>query len=129
MEVEGIVQEEVETAMYNMNTCKATGADEVRLELMEMAGVEGVKWTGRLLNVCMQEERIPKVWMMDLIVQIGMRKWDVHGPGKYRGIKLLSQVLKLISLRFVIRALVGDDSFCFPVSWFLYYYRRAVFKI
>ena len=32
---------------------KATGADEVRLEMMEMAGKVGVKWTGRLLNVCM----------------------------------------------------------------------------
>ena len=30
---------------------KATGADEVRLEMMEMAGEVGVKWTGRLLNV------------------------------------------------------------------------------
>ena len=29
---------------------KATGADEVRLEMMEMAGEVGVKWTGRLLN-------------------------------------------------------------------------------
>ena len=25
-----------------------------------MAGEVGVKWTGRLLNVCMQEGRIPK---------------------------------------------------------------------
>ena len=30
---------------------KATGADEVRLEMMEMAGELGVKWTGLLLNV------------------------------------------------------------------------------
>ena len=31
---------------------KATGADEVRLEMLEMAGEVGVNWTGRLLNVC-----------------------------------------------------------------------------
>ena len=37
-----------------------TGADEVRLEMMEIAGEVGAKWTGRLLNVCMQEGRIPK---------------------------------------------------------------------
>ena len=30
--------------------CKATGADKVRLEMMEMAGEVGVKWTGRLQN-------------------------------------------------------------------------------
>ena len=43
-----------------MKKGKAIGADEVRLEMLEMAGEVGVKWTGRLLNVCMQEGRIPK---------------------------------------------------------------------
>ena len=48
------------TAMHKMEKCKATGADEVRLEMLEMTGEVGVKWTGRLLNVCMHEGRIPK---------------------------------------------------------------------
>ena len=74
----------------------ATGADDVRLEMLEMAGEVGVKWTGRLLNVCMQEGRIPKEWRMGLIVPIWKGKGDVHDPGKYRGITLLSQVLKLL---------------------------------
>ena len=33
---------------------------------------------------------------MCLIVPIWKRKGDVHDPGKYRGITLLSQVLKLL---------------------------------
>ena len=33
---------------------------------------------------------------MGLIVPIWKRNGDVHGPGKYRGITLLSQVLKLL---------------------------------
>ena len=96
MEVEEIGREEVETAMHKMKKGKATGADEVRLEMLEMAGDVGVKWTGRLLNVCMQEGRIPKEWRMGLIVPIWKRKGNVHDPGKYRGITLLSQVLKLL---------------------------------
>ena len=96
VEVEEIRQEEVETAMHKMKKGKATGADEVWLEMLEMAGDVGVKWTGRLLNVCMQEGRIPKEWRMGLIVPIWKRKGDVHDPGKYRGITLLSQVLKLL---------------------------------
>ena len=96
VEVEEIAQEEVETAIHKMKKGKATGADEVRLEMLEMAGEVGVKWTGRLLNVCMQEGRIPKEWRMGLIVPIWKRKGDVHDPGKYRGITLLSQVLKLL---------------------------------
>ena len=97
VEVNAIGQEEVETAMHNMKNGKATGAYEVRLGMMEMAGEVGVKWTGRLLNVCVQEGRIPKEWRMGMIVPIWKRKLgDVHDPGKYRGITLLSQVLKLL---------------------------------
>ena len=44
----------------------------------------------------MQEGRIPKEWLMGLIVPIWKRTGDVHNPGKYRGITLLSQVLKLL---------------------------------
>ena len=52
--------------------------------------------TGRLLNMCMQEGRMQKEWRMDLIVPIWKSTGDVHDPGKYRGITLLSQVLKLL---------------------------------
>ena len=74
VEVEEIRQEEVETAIHKMKKGKATGADEMRLEMLEMAGEVGVKWTGRLLNVCMQEGRIPKEWRMGLIVPIWKRR-------------------------------------------------------
>ena len=91
--MEEIGQEEVETAMQKMKKGKATGSDEERLQVMGMAGEVGIKWTGRLLNVCMQEGRTPKEWRMGLIVPMWKIKGDVHEPGKYRGITLLSQVL------------------------------------
>ena len=94
--MEAIGQEEVETAMHKMKKGKATGAAEVRLDMMEMAGEVGFNWTGRLLNVCRQEGRMPKKWRIGLIVPIWKRKGDVHDPGKYRGITVLSQVLKLL---------------------------------
>ena len=56
--------------MHSMKKGKATEADEVRLDMLEMAGDVGVMWTGGLLNVCMQEGRIPKEWRMGLIVPI-----------------------------------------------------------
>ena len=48
--------------------------------------------------MCMQEGRIPKEWMMGLIVPIWKRTVDVLNPGKYRGITVLSQVLKLLQM-------------------------------
>ena len=56
----------------------------MRLEMKEMAGEVGVKLTGRLLNVCMQDGRILKEWRMGLIVPIWKRKGDAHDPGKYK---------------------------------------------
>ena len=41
VEVEEIRQEEVETAMHKMKKGKATGADKVRLEMLEMTGEVG----------------------------------------------------------------------------------------
>ena len=46
--------------------------------------------------MCMHEGRIPKQWRMGLIVPIWKRTGDVPNPGRYRGITLLSQVLKLL---------------------------------
>ena len=43
--MEEIGQEEVETAMHKMKKGKATGADEVRLHMLEMAVEVGLKWT------------------------------------------------------------------------------------
>ena len=48
------------------------------------------------MNVCMLGGNIPKEWWMGLIVPIWKRKGNVHDPGKYRGIALLSQVPKLL---------------------------------
>ena len=75
-----------------------------------MSGEVGVTWKGRLLNVCMQEGRIPKERRMDLIVPTWKRKGDVHDPGNYRDITLLSQVPKLLErvLVAMIRRRVGD---------------------
>ena len=83
----------------------------MRLEMMAIAGEVGVKWTGRLLNVCMQEGRISKVWNVGLIVPIWKMKGDVHDPQKYTIITLLVQVLKLLErgLDARIRRRVGYD--------------------
>ena len=79
--------------------------------MLDMAGEVGVKWTGRLLNVCVQDGRIPNEWRMGLIVPVWKRKGDVHDPGKYSGITLNSQVLKLLErvLDAMIRRIVECD--------------------
>ena len=83
----------------------------MRLDMLEMVGEVGVTWTGRVLNVCMQEGRTPKEWKMGLIVTIREGKGDVHDPGKYRGTTLLSRLLELLEMvldAWIRRRVEGD---------------------
>ena len=57
-----------------------------------------------------------KEWRMGLIVPIWKRTGHVHNPGKYRGITLISQVLKLLervldaSIRRRVEGDLGENS-------------------
>ena len=83
-------------AMKKMKKGKATGLNEIRVEMPDLAGDVEVNWIRRLLNSCLTEGKIPVEWRTLLIIPIWKMKGDVHDPGKYRGIILLSQVLKLL---------------------------------
>ena len=43
--------------MKKMKRGRATGIDEVRVEMLVMADHVGVRWTRRMLNTCMERGR------------------------------------------------------------------------
>ena len=102
--------------MKKMKKGKATGLDEIRVEMLNMAGDVGVNWTRRLLNSCFTEGEIPVEWRTGLIIPVWKIKGGVHDPGKYRGITLLSQVLKLLErvldgrIRKKIECEIGEEQ-------------------
>ena len=69
--------------------------NEMRAEMVDVAGEIGARWTKRLLNACMRQCKVPEDWWTGLIVPIWKRKGDAQDPAKYRGITLLSHILKL----------------------------------
>ena len=95
-EVKEIDENEVRSAMRKMKAGKAPGKDEVRVEMILAAGDAGISWTTRLLNKCMKDGRIPRDWQVGLVVPVWKGKGDAQDPGKYRGITLLSHVLKTL---------------------------------
>ena len=115
-EVVEITDTEMMAAMQKMKKGKATGLDEIRVEMLELAGDVGVNWTRRLLNSCLTEVKIPVEWRTGLIIPIWKMKGDVHDPGKYRGITLLSQFLKLLErvldgrIRKKIECEIGEEQ-------------------
>ena len=97
-EVVEITDTEIRAGMKKMKKGKATGLDEILVEMLDLGGDVGVNWTRMLLNSCLTEGKIPVEWRTGLTIPIWKMKGDVHDPGKYRGINLLSQVLKLLEI-------------------------------
>ena len=86
----------MQTGMKGMKKRRASGIDEVRVDMVMAAGESGISWTKRLLNTCMRHGKVPEKWRTGLIVPIWKKKGDVQDPGKYRGITLLSHIMKLL---------------------------------
>ena len=81
-----------------------------------MAESVGVRWTRRLLNTCMREGNTPEEWRTGLIDPVWKRKENVYDPGKYRGITLLSHVLKVLErvldgrIRRIVECEMGEEQ-------------------
>ena len=108
----------------------------MRAEMIEVAGEIGARWTKRLLNPCVRQCKVPEDWRIGLIIPIWKGKGDAQDPGKYRGITLLSHIMKLLErilnkrLREKVEHKLGEDqkkggfhyqsrgkgSFCFLAS-------------
>ena len=96
VELSDITDTEMQTGMKGMKKGRAPGIDEMCVEMVMAAGESGISWTKRLLNTCMRLGKVPEEWRTGLIVPIWKKKGDVQDPGKYRGITLLSHIMKLL---------------------------------
>ena len=91
-----VKEEEVMAALKKMKTGKSAGKDEITIEMMRAAGKAGVGWLTRLFNLCYGQGEIPEDWRLGMIVPIWKGKGSRQDPEKYRGITILSQVLKVM---------------------------------
>ena len=96
VELTDITNTYVQTGMKGMKKERALGIDEVCVEMVIAAGESGISWTKKLLNTWMRQGKVPEKWRTGLIVPIWKRKGDVQDPGEYRGITLLSHIMKLL---------------------------------
>ena len=87
---------EVTSGLKGMKKGRAPGWDEMRAEMVDVAGEIDARWTKTLLSACMTQCNVPEDWRIGLIVPIWKRKGDAQDPGKYRGITLLSHIMKLL---------------------------------
>ena len=75
MEVTDITDTEMQTGMKRMTKGTAPGINEMRVEVIMAAGESGIRWTKRLLNICMRQSKVQVVWRTELVVPI----WKTQG--------------------------------------------------
>jgi len=58
-------------------------------------GEEGLKWLADLFNVILRSAKMPKEWGVSTVIPLYKNKIDIQDCNNYRGIKLLSHIMKL----------------------------------
>ena len=92
--IETVSEEEVKQQLQKMKKGKATGPDELPIEVVKMMDELGVSWMTAVLRD-IQNKGIPSEWRKSRITPLYKQKGDPLSCSNYRGIKLLSHSLKL----------------------------------
>ena len=88
-----ISEVEVKAQLEKMKNRKATGPDELPIEVVNSLGQTGIAWITAVLHN--QVNGIPPEWRKSKITPLYKQKGDPLNCSNYRGIKLLSNCLKL----------------------------------
>ena len=90
-----VSREEVKNALRRMKKGKAVGPDELAVEAWKCTGKMGIKFLTRLFNRLLMGERMLEEWRRSVPIPIYKNKGDSQCCGNYRGIKLMSQKMKV----------------------------------
>ena len=78
-----------------MKVGKTVGSDNIHVEIWKSSSEEGVDWLTNFCNVILKTARMPQEWKYSTIIPLYENKGDVENCNNYKGIKLLSHIMKL----------------------------------
>ena len=90
-----VVSTQYEMALRNMKNGKATGPDNLPVEVWKSLGRTGVTFLKEALNKITDGEKIPDIWRKSILIPIYKNEGDAMNCGNYRGIKLMCHSMKL----------------------------------
>ena len=104
-------------AMRKMRRGRATGPDEIPVELWRCVGRAGLEWLTALFSVIFKTNRMPEEWRWSTMVPLYKNKGDVQSCNNYRGIKLLSHTMKVwereVEMKVRRTVSISDNQFGF----------------
>ena len=112
-----ITNAEIEMALRKMKNGKATGPDNLPVEVWKSLGRTVVNFLKEALNKITDEEKIPDIWRKSILIPIYKNKGDILNCGNHRGIKLMCHIMKLYEsvhenrLRNIVR--ISEEQFGF----------------
>ena len=78
-----------------MKSGKTVGPDDIRVEVWKCLEEVAVEFLTRTFNEILESERMTEEWKRSLLVLIFKKKGFMQSCGNYRGIKIISQTMKL----------------------------------
>ena len=95
MDVEDISGEEVRTGLRKIKNGKAQGLDDIPVEAWIALGNKGMEFLVNFFNRLLRGEKMPDEWRRSVLVSLYKCEGDIKECGNCRGIKLISDTMKL----------------------------------
>lgn len=105
-------EEEIEKCIHKLKHNKACGTDKIINEFIVYTYPKLCKVYVKLFNLVLTSGKIPKDWVVGIIVPIYKNKGSIYNADNYRGITLLSCVGKLFThvVNDRIKTLLDDNN-------------------
>jgi hypothetical protein len=90
-----IQESEVKKDLKKMKTGKALGSDDILIEVWRCLGDIEIVWLTKLFNTIFRSNKMPDEWRRSILIPIFENKEDIQSCINYRGIKIMSHIMKL----------------------------------
>ena len=90
-----ILESEVRKVVKTSPKGKAAGVDGITTEAIHVCGETGIQWLTTIFQKAWEERRVPEDWQKAIVVPIWKKKGSKKDCSSYRGISLLSHVVKM----------------------------------
>jgi Reverse transcriptase (RNA-dependent DNA polymerase) len=93
--VRRIQESEVKEALKKIKIGKALGPDDISIEVWRYLGDIAIVWLTKLFNIIFRSNKMLDKWRRSILVPIFKNKGAIQSCTNYRGIKLMSNTMKL----------------------------------
>jgi Reverse transcriptase (RNA-dependent DNA polymerase) len=115
--VRRIQESEVKEPLKRMKTGKALGPDDIPIKVWRCLKDIAIAWLTKLFNTIFRSNKMLDEWRRSILVSIFKNKEDIQSCTNYRGIKLMSHIMKLcervIEYRLRKLTIISKNQFSF----------------